>query len=645
MKPMTNTIKKIISKTLLNVTLYKTVCICAFMLIPSVFLFFIPKIISAILLLWGAVILLCDLLNGRKFAYSGGSFVLLIFVVGYIITLIFYADHDIISTLNVFFWTISEFFLLYSIQPHGSNDAIYKNMKNMNFIITIVMLISGLLGLALFLANISIVMPDPEGINRYWSIGIVNGRNSGIFNNPIPYSTAMLIGCVAAVWNLFSSDNKPRAVVFYVIAVIVGFLSIQTTLTRTAIYGLLIFFSLVSFFYYYRVLQKKGYSVTKTIATSIAITLLFTVAIVGVKQASQKIMVSLIGSRESRIIILDQENVVSGMQLDGSASNASADRKLKEIEVNENIGSIPAGSSDKENVVNANENTSSAENNEKYIEADATTSKETVDKYIANNEINENTRTVSADNSAEENVASTNEGTSSTENTDIDIVADVAASSESADSAQEEHDKSEIEKTIYYSLGLGQKVTLVRSEIDRLPSFLYPRDELWRIAIQVIPNSPIFGFSSGNRMASSKQYGSSDYLNSLVNGVVTYHNAYLDVAVSAGLLGLGTLLAFLLIHTIQTFRVIFSSKLNSVETELVFKYYVACSYVTLHVLFTSNLFGVLAFNNIASCLYFWILLGFVSAINETALGSKGTLSINRVFSRFGARFNGKNDSM
>lgn len=86
-----NFLQKVLDRVVFNTMVYKSCCIAAFMLVPSIFFCFFPQIVSAIFLLWGAVILLRDLFEHRSFMKSPGSIILCFFVLSYVITLIVFS--------------------------------------------------------------------------------------------------------------------------------------------------------------------------------------------------------------------------------------------------------------------------------------------------------------------------------------------------------------------------------------------------------------------------------------------------------------------------------------------------------------------------------------------------------------------------
>ena len=520
---------KQISNYFFNTTLYKAVCICAFMLVPSLVFCFFPQVVSIILLLWGALLLLRDM-KYRNFAKQTGSVFLLLFCLGYVVTLVLYAENDLVSTIHIFCWAIIEFFLLFAVDRDRdtSPNALLGEMFCINAAVSMVGLLSGLASLTFFFMKISVVMPDPEGLNAFWSMGIVNGRNSGIFNNAIPCANAMFVGCAAALFNLL--HDKEKSVVqsiLYTVTIVVCYLVILTTLTRTYIYGVYIFVFVATFAAGYQRIKGDTALVIKKIVTVLVIAVLSVVLLIGGTEVSKKIMEKAVANVPVNSIVL--------------------------------------------NVEGFNKNTTDGTTE---IEATEVTTEATTKATLSEEEL-------------------------------MDQISD--------------------------KLGLGAEITMERNELGRLPSFLYPRDELWAVALEVIPYSPVFGFTSGNRNSSSTQYSTSEYLvKNWSNGIPTYHNAYFDIAVSAGLLGLGLLLVFLGIQIFRTLRTIFTKELDVRNKRGKLAFGVLVSYLAIHVFVTSMFFGVLCFSNVSVCLYFWIAMGYVSRINDQCDDGTSKLSTNAI---------------
>ena len=521
---------KAISKYVFNIKIYKMACISTFMLIPSFVLCFFPQVMSAAMLAWGALIMLRDLFNKRDFSKQTGSLLLLLFCIGYAITILLHAQNDLVGTIHVYCWTILEFFLLYTLDsrredaPENLIDEIYE----INIPICWVALLSGIVSLGFFFTKTSIVMPDPEGTNRFWSMGIVNGRNSGIFNNAIPCANAMFLGTVAALYNLISGRKKHAGGgIFYMLTACVSFLCTMTTLTRTYIYGVYFCVFVAAFVGIYQISLKKWKKNIKQFVAVLSIALVIAAGFVGLAEISKKIMVKVVENTSINSVILNIQEFGS-----------------KEVEPTEDTAEIPTDESKEEPT------------------EDATVNRE------------------------------------------------------------------ELEKEISGQLGLYTDITMDREELDRLPSFLYPRDELWKIALQVIPNSPVFGFTSGNRNSSSVEFGTTDYrISHYPGGVTTYHNSYFDIAVSAGLLGLGLLLFFLAYQIIRALKVIFTKNLLHGNNRMKQCYGILIGYLATHVLITSMFFNALVFNNMSVCLYFWVVLGVVSRISDHELAQGRKLSM------------------
>ena len=502
---------KKLGSVIFDTTIYKLACICVFMLVPSYVLCYVSKYVSVILLLWGATILFKDLIGQRNMFKQTGSLLLLLFCIGYVITLILYAKNDIVSTIHVFCWAIVEFFLLFAIerQKKMNVEMLAQDLYKINVVVSAVALLSGIASLMVFFTKTSVIMPDPEGLNAFWSMGIINGRNSGIFNNAIPCGNAMFIGCAAAAYNLVAGPRRKVAGrIFYGLTFLVSLMVTMTTLTRTYVYGIYVFTFVAAFYGSYQHWMKNGKQL-KRFAIAVAVALAVTGACAGLAEAGKWAMVKAVED-------VPMNNIIVG-----------------------------------------------------------------VDDFA-------NNPTTPAD--TEQNISST------------------------------EPDISAIEQDIANKFGLQTDVNLEREELDRLPNFLYPRDEIWKVALQVIPHSPVFGFTSGNRESASVEFGTTDYrVTRWPTGIPTYHNAYFDIAVSAGLLGLGLILAFLAVQIVRTLRVMFTKRLEVGQSSIRFALGTAVGYLATHVLISCMLLGVLVFTNVSVCIYFWVIIGYISRINDIAL--------------------------
>ena len=532
---------KKLNSYLFNSTLYKSICVCVFMLVPSIVFSALSQAASAVLLLWGALFLLRDLKH-KDFLKQTGSILLVLFCIGYVITLILYAENDLVSTIHVFCWTIIEFFVLFAVSCENkpSPGSLLKEMYQINIAISIVGLLSGIASLVIFLCGITVVMPDPEGLNTYWFIGIINGRNSGIFNNAIPCANAMFVAFVAAFFNLLHSKKKNIAAhVLYFLTIIVCYAVLLTTLTRTYVYGVYLFVAVAIFWIAYRYAKERKTISFKSVALVLLAVAVSLALFMGATDIMKNGMVKLVENVPAKQIIL----LESDMNPD------------------------PTVPSTEPTTVPPTEPTT-------VPPTEPTTVPPTEPTTIPPTEPTmENTRPTLS--------------------------------------------REELEQQISDQLGLSSGITLDRNELDRLPSFLYPRDQLWKVALEVIPHSPIFGFTSGNRVSTSLQYNTGEYLKTeWVDGIPTYHNAYFDIAVSAGLLGLGLMLAFLGIQIFRTLRTLFSKDVQLANKRDKWSLGILVAYLATHVLMSSMFFGVLCFTNISVCLYFWIVMGYVSRIND-----------------------------
>ena len=138
--------------------------------------------------------------------------------------------------------------------------------------------------------------------------------------------------------------------------------------------------------------------------------------------------------------------------------------------------------------------------------------------------------------------------------------------------------------------------------------------------VSLIPHSPIFGFTSGNRMEYSVMYDESGFIESKYpNGLHTFDNAYIDITVSAGFVGLVLILLFILMNAIQTLRVVFFRKTPFADKAEALGYAGIAVYVIAHVFIACNFFNLLIFAGNSTCIYFWMILGALARANELLL--------------------------
>lgn len=501
-----------------NTTIYKIVTICVMILTPSYVLCAFPQPFTAALLLWGAAILLHDLFTKKNFLKQTGTLLLILFCVGYAISILFFGENDLFSTIHLYCWTIVEFLLLFAVDGKDSfsPQTLLRELYTINFSISVVTLLTGAVSLFCFLLRVSATLPDLEGVNGIWFLGVVNGRNSGIFNNPISCANAMFVGCAASLYNLvYPKRKKWYAIAGYIATFAVCLLSVITTLTRTYVYGAYIMVFAAAFIAAFQWFLRKGHKVFLRLTFSAIAAIAITCLLIGGAEAGK----SAITTVSTKIPAMDMQFLV-----DFFDNNYTPD-------------------------------------------PDATKPNE--------------------------------------------------PDSENPDD----------QKKPSVIIGGYVNTTLVRDELERLPNFFYPRNELWKVALQVIPHSPVFGFTTGNRQSSSLAYGSTPYFYAYEPvGIITYHNAYFDIAVSAGLLGLGLILAFLGLQILRTLKVAFSKKLSTLQHREVWGLSVVVGYLATHVVITCMFLGALCLTNSSVCIYFWILLGYVSRINDQLMGDRAVLS-------------------
>ena len=381
-----------------------------------------------------------------------------------------------------------------------------KDLYSVNKAVSCVALIAGSFCMFCYLFKISATIHDFEGVNGVWFLGVVSGRNSGIFNNPISCANAMFVGCVASLFNIVYPKKKTwYGLAYYILAFVICWLCINTTLTRTYVFGLYVLVFVAAFVAVFQLFsQKKGKALLRW-GAAVSASVVLVVCLVA-------------GTAVGKFVI------------------RSVSEQLPTVNVYDILGESHFDGEDGED----------------------------------------------------------GEG--------ITIIVDE-----------------------------NVNTSLVRDEIGRLPNFFYPRTELWKVGLQVIPHSPILGYTTGDMNSSSLKYGDTPYFReNCKDGIFTYHNAYFDITASAGFLGLGLILGFLLLQIVRTLKVVLLKKLPTEQKGEVCGFGISVGYLAVHVFMTCLFLGVLCLTNVSVCIYFWIILGFVSRVNDQILGDRKVLSIENV---------------
>ena len=175
-------------------------------------------------------------------------------------------------------------------------------------------------------------------------------------------------------------------------------------------------------------------------------------------------------------------------------------------------------------------------------------------------------------------------------------------------------------------------VTMERTEYGE--GFLGPRAKIWRISLDVIPHSPVLGFTTGNRMSSSIEFDKTGYIETKhQEGIRTYDNAYIDIAVSAGLLGLAIIVTFIAINAVRTLKVVFSKKYTFDSLSDAALYSVTALNSCVHALFCCMFLSLLIFAGNSTCIYFWVMLGCLARYNDIILGKNEKFTVSGVFNK------------
>ena len=159
-------------------------------------------------------------------------------------------------------------------------------------------------------------------------------------------------------------------------------------------------------------------------------------------------------------------------------------------------------------------------------------------------------------------------------------------------------------------IGIDKEVSLDRIDEE----FLEEQDvsngrvEIWKAGMQIVKDNLLFGIGSENVITQAKGYLSKErYANVKKGG---FHNSYITILVSSGIIGVGLFLLFLLMIIIDGFRYLFTKEKN--------KYSILV--ILLFTLMANELLEARwLYNTSYLNIIFWVFAGIVTYVYEKEL--------------------------
>lgn len=209
--------------------------------------------ISLCFLMVTAFIIICyRLLNIKDYISYKNTLILILFVVSYILSNLFYLKYGVVDQVEQLVWLLFHFFLLYTNSMTQEKDEIKTEIKIISVVLMIIVNIGSIVSLWMLFNNFNTVVTSVDG--KMFVTGLTAwGRLFGIYTDP-NYSSVLSIVVIFLAYFYGKKDNKFR--LFYIITILIQILFIIFVQSRTAQVSIII--GLIAY-----VLIKLYYSFSK----------------------------------------------------------------------------------------------------------------------------------------------------------------------------------------------------------------------------------------------------------------------------------------------------------------------------------------------------------------------------------------------
>lgn len=277
---------------------------------------------SPIIILWGILLLFRNFVLEEKSIKKSYMFIMLAFLVGYFITIIYNRQLNLLGNTKTLIWTTIIFFVIFLNEVRSDNKKLYRDIEKVSFILAIVIFVVSLISVVMFSFDIS------YSVNRSDGTAIPQGfyaaRLWGFYVDPNQACTTGVISLVASVILLINSKKyKIWINIFNVVNIIIQYIFIILTGSRGGEISLV--FVLIGLIYLlvdYLLRNKVRGSVGRK-AIALFVGILIAVSIVITFDSSRKLLANI-----PRLTIKTQEIITNktGVEIGKNEGNVTVER-------------------------------------------------------------------------------------------------------------------------------------------------------------------------------------------------------------------------------------------------------------------------------------------------------------------------------
>lgn len=183
--------------------------------------------------IFGAFVLLIDFFTDKVLFTAKNKIWLILFLIVMFLSSVLNFKYGILGNIRNLVWTAISFFVLYPTDKNKNCEKVNKDLRLLSNTLIVVWLLAVSYSLYMFLMQIGYyVYIFPDAFSRQ---GFIENRLFGIFEDPNYAAMTSIIVIMFSIWNILKfCKNKKVLKVFYIVNIVLQFLYIALSGSRTA---------------------------------------------------------------------------------------------------------------------------------------------------------------------------------------------------------------------------------------------------------------------------------------------------------------------------------------------------------------------------------------------------------------------------
>ncbi len=217
------------------------------------------------LIVIGLFIIAADMFSFGIMLKTKYSTVLVLFFCACACSVLFNLKYDPVGNVKVIMWMLVQTFVFAAIDREQSAEHHKKYFGCITESVGLVWFVGCLISVAMFFCGYSEYIENASVTVGYYRLGFVDGRLFGVFTDPNFTAVCVLFCMAMTLSRIFSKKHALPVRIYHIVVLVVDFLYVLLSRSRTAHLGMIAAAFVVVFFLIKRLCENKGIGTIKKI--------------------------------------------------------------------------------------------------------------------------------------------------------------------------------------------------------------------------------------------------------------------------------------------------------------------------------------------------------------------------------------------